>query len=355
VSRRRSRGRRDEVLQGLLLVDKPAGFTSHDVCQAVKGRLRLGKVGHGGTLDPFATGLLPLMLNGATKLMPLLSGKDKTYRAVVRFGWATDTLDPTGERVAEGDPSGLDRAALEAAVAGFVGPITQVIPSYSAKKVEGKRLYEYAREGAEIELPTKDVTIHGIEVLGFSTDEHVDLDLRVSCSSGTYIRTLADDLGRAVGVPAHLAELRRETTGPFRLNDAVPLQAILDEADADRAVREAAKEAGEGTRFDPQANAAKWSAFVGAALRPVAELIDAPVVRPEAEVGARFHNGQPLRKEDLAAIVGLPERWVPGDRLVVEDAGGSRALGVARARQGSGALDRLVDRGVVFEVERILR
>jgi len=353
---RRNRADRDDRLQGLLLVDKPMGYTSHDVCAVVKSRMRLAKVGHGGTLDPFATGLLPLMLNGATRLMPLLVKRDKTYRALVRFGWATDTLDRTGETLATGDPSGLDRAAIDAAIAPFVGPITQTIPYYSAAKVEGKRLYEYARAGTAVERPTKEVVIHSIDVLGLRAgDGTLDLDLRVACGSGTYIRTLADDLGRALSVPAHLTELRREITGPFSVEHAVPLEDIKAAGDADKVLRDAAREEGTPLPFDAAANSACWTERVGAALRPVADLVQAPVVRPPQDLGLRLHNGSVWRKEDLARVPGLPDRYVPGDRIVVEDEAGVRTLAIAKAAAASEALSRLPDRAIVFEVERVLR
>jgi tRNA pseudouridine55 synthase len=210
------------TLNGLLLIDKPAGLTSFDVVRRVKRSLKVRKVGHLGTLDPFATGLLPLALGEATKLAQFLLDESKTYLAVLKLGVETDTQDLTGRITAESNvlpaPAEVCRAA-----AGFVGEIQQVPPIYSAVHHEGQRLYKLARRGEAVEAPPRPVVIHRLEIVA------MDLPLvtiRVECSKGTYIRTLAHDLGRALGCGAHLAALTRLAVGPFRLEEAVPLEVV---------------------------------------------------------------------------------------------------------------------------------
>lgn len=359
MSRRRGRrqGRNDELLQGLLLVDKPVDLTSHDVCQRVRSRLRLGKVGHGGTLDPFATGLLPLLLNGATRLMPELQAEDKVYEATVRFGLRTDTMDPTGETTAEADASGVDDAAIASALTGFLGLQEQVIPRFSAARVEGKRLYEYAREGEEVELPTKEITIHSLDLGEVRRgDTTVDVDLRVHCTSGTYVRALADDLGEVLGCGAHLFTLRRVRIGSLDIARAVPLQAIDEQAAIWREQRTEQQDGGETVRFEPEANSLAWRGFLGDALMPVAELLgDVPTIRLPAGLAQRVREGNPLRKGELEPLLAVLPRFVPGDRLALEDPGGLRTVAVVRAKCASEALSRVPAAAIVLEIERVLR
>ncbi len=355
--RRRSPGRQDTLLQGVLLVDKPAGMTSHDVCRIVRSRLRLGKVGHGGTLDPFATGLLPLMLNGATRLMPLLQNVEKEYEAVVRLGTRTDTMDPTGEIVSERPTEGVDDARIREVVAGFVGPQKQRVPRFAAARVDGKHLYEYAREGAEVELPMKDIDIQQIEVQSIDRGEHVDVRLRVACTAGTYVRALADDIGETLGCGAHLAELRRTRTGGHSLDGGIALQTILDEADAARDARAEAKERGEDTRFEPAEHARRWLDFLGPALVPVhRSLGDLPRLELPDALVARVEQGQPLRKGELASHGG--DALVPfrsGDRLVLAHPDGLRAVALLRAAVSRDSLPRRSPTDIVLEIERVLR
>jgi tRNA pseudouridine55 synthase len=358
MSRRRGRrqGRNDELLQGLLLVDKPVDLTSHDVCQRVRSRLRLGKVGHGGTLDPFATGLLPLLLNGATRLMPELQAEEKVYEATIRLGIRTDTMDPTGEVTAEADPSGVDDAAIAAVLERFLGTQTQVIPRYSAARVDGKRLYEYAREGAEVELPTKEVTVHAFDLLGVRRDEGVDVDVRVHCTSGTYVRALADDVGQTLGCGAHLLTLRRTRIGELDIARAIPLDAIDAQASVWRDERDVRKEAGEEVRFEPERNSTVWREFLGTSLMPVSELLGGvPVLRLPNDLAQRVRGGSAMRKSELIGLgVELP-RFVPGDRLAVEDAAGLKTIAVMRAVSARDAMERQPDQGIVLEIERVLR
>ena len=356
--RRGRKGRNDEILQGVLLVDKPAGQTSRDVCEFVKHRLRLGKVGHGGTLDPFATGLLPLLLNGATRLMPFLQNEDKVYDAKVRFGIRTDTMDPTGEVTCRSDASALDAETVQEVLKGFTGDQVQTIPRFSAARVDGKRLYEYAREGEEVELPTKEVQIHSIDFAGFRVEgEIADLDIRVHCGAGTYVRALADDLGEALGVGGHLAVLRRLKTGALSVDSAITLEAIGDRAASWRDERDAVEEAeGSKVRFVPEDNARRWGEFVGEALVSVSELLGGiPTLAVPQDLIQRFQGGQPVRKAELHRMGAGDLRFQAGDRLVLSDPEGVRAIAIVKALCASESLDRREPSAIVLQVERVLR
>jgi len=224
------------VNSGILLVDKPQGITSHDVVSRVRRAAGTRKVGHAGTLDPLATGLLVLGLNSSTRLLTFLVGLDKTYEATIRLGVATTTDDSEGETTATHDASAVADDAIDAGVRALSGPISQVPTTVSAIKVNGRRAYDLAREGVEVELKARDVTISEFSVHDRRTAEVVDeagrtvtvrdLDVRVRCSSGTYVRALARDLGAGLGVGGHLTALRRTTVGPFDVADAAVLEGI---------------------------------------------------------------------------------------------------------------------------------
>lgn len=356
--RRRRPGRNDEILQGVLLVDKPAGLTSHEVCQRVKGRLRLGKVGHGGTLDPFATGLLPLLLNGATRLMPQLQGLDKSYDAVVRLGIRTDTMDPTGEVIDTRDPSGVTEEDVRAALPRFTGRFEQTIPRYAAARVDGRRLYDYARAGDEVELPVKEVEITELELLGFEQhEEGVDLSLRASCGAGTYIRALADDLGEVLGCGGHLFSLRRTRTGTLGVDEGIPLDTIVDQAAAWKEDRLARQEDGSVVPFVAADNARRWADFLGQSLVSVSQLLGGlPTVQLTDELVRRVQSGQPLRKGELAQLDGSQlGSFRSGDRLVMEDSQGLRGVAIVRATCSNESLPRRDASAVVMEIERVLR
>ena len=221
---------------GILLVDKPQGITSHDVVSRVRRAAGTRKVGHAGTLDPLATGLLVLGLNSSTRLLTFLVGLDKTYEATIRLGVATTTDDSEGETTATHDASAVADDAIDAGVRALSGPISQVPTTVSAIKVNGRRAYDLAREGVEVELKARDVTVSEFSVHDRRTAEVVDeagrtvtvrdLDVRVRCSSGTYVRALARDLGAGLGVGGHLTALRRTTVGPFDVADAAVLEGI---------------------------------------------------------------------------------------------------------------------------------
>lgn len=210
-------------MNGVLIVDKPAGPTSFEVVQRVRRALGVQKAGHTGTLDPLATGVLPICLGGATRIAGFIALADKTYEAVIRLGVETDTLDAAGAVVAEKPVPTLDEAALEAALSRFRGTFAQTPPMYSAVKVGGKRLYELARAGEQVERAPREVTVHELVLRDFSADE---IRVGVKASKGFFVRTLAHDLGAALGCGAHLKALRRTQSGPFTLERAVPLERI---------------------------------------------------------------------------------------------------------------------------------
>jgi tRNA pseudouridine55 synthase len=227
------------VVDGVLVVDKPAGPTSFEVVQRARRALGAAKAGHTGTLDPAATGVLAVCVGDAVKLQHWLVAGDKEYEAAVAFGAATDTADAEGAVVARADARGLDAERLAAALPAFRGEIDQVPPMYSAIKVGGRRLHEAARAGEELDRAPRRVRIDALDLLAFEgapdAGRPAIARLRVRCGKGTYVRSLAEDLGRALGLPAHLAGLRRTAAGPFRLEAAVPLADVEALGSADRA------------------------------------------------------------------------------------------------------------------------
>ena len=227
--------RRGQVLDGVLLLDKPEGLSSNHALQRVKRALDARKAGHTGTLDPFATGLLVCCLGRATKIAGAMLDADKVYEATLAWGAETDSGDLTGEVVARAPEgfAGVDAGQLEAVLPAFRGEIEQVPPMYSALKRDGKPLYEYARQGIELERPARRVHIRELTLLDC---QPMQARLRVHCSKGTYIRTLAQDIGRQLGCKAHLTALRRTRVGPFDLADAVGLEALQAMPDPKTAV-----------------------------------------------------------------------------------------------------------------------
>jgi tRNA pseudouridine55 synthase len=207
-------------VDGVLVCDKPGGMTSHDVVARVRRLAGQRRVGHGGTLDPPATGVLVLALGRATRLLPFLPTEPKRYLAEVAFGTGTDTLDAAGAVTGTADVDGVDEAGLRAALAGFLGPQLQVPPMVSAIKVGGERLYAKARRGEQIDRAPRPILVHELALLEFAASERPRATLAVVCSGGTYVRSLAADLGRALGTLAHLASLRRTAVGRFTEQDA---------------------------------------------------------------------------------------------------------------------------------------
>jgi tRNA pseudouridine55 synthase len=221
------------ALHGVLLLDKPIEWTSNDALQKTKGILRAEKGGHTGTLDPLATGLLPLCFGAATKFSQVSLDADKRYTATLRLGQRTSTGDGEGEIIEEREVS-VTLAAIQAACAQFTGCIDQMPPMHSAIKHQGRALYEYARQGVEIERATRRISIHAIDIIDW---QDAVLVIDVQCSKGTYIRTLAEDIGAALGCGAHLSALRRTACGPLRIEDAVTLQALAAMTEAEREAR----------------------------------------------------------------------------------------------------------------------
>ncbi len=254
------------ALHGVLLLDKPLGWSSNDALQKVKGMLRAEKGGHTGTLDPLATGLLPLCFGAATKFSQASLDADKTYRATLKLGVTRTGGDLEGE-VLETRPVAFDEAALAAACAALTGSIAQLPPMQSALKHEGRALYHYARAGVEVERPTRRVHIHRLDVVGRQGDE---LEIELCVSKGTYVRTLAEDLGAALGCGAHLIALRRLASGPVGVDDAITIDALQALEPAEREAR----------LLPPDVLLARW-----------------PAVRLAADEAARFLTGLRRRTE----------------------------------------------------------
>jgi tRNA pseudouridine(55) synthase len=284
-----------DVPPGLLLVDKPGGMTSHDVVARARRVLSVRRVGHAGTLDPMATGLLVLGVGAATRLLGYVGGHDKTYEATMRLGQSTITDDREGEVLATTSTAHLGDAAVTAALAAQAGPLLQVPSSVSAVKVAGRRSYDRVRAGEEVVLEPRAVTVHRLDVhrVVRPTPDLVDVDVTVTCTAGTYVRAIARDAGAALGVGGHLTALRRTASGPFSVADAAPVEdagqalaagggaGVLGLADAARAVfpvralsAEEARALGHGQRI-PATGAPGLHAAIDADDRLVALVEDA--------------------------------------------------------------------------------
>ncbi len=213
------------AISGVLVVDKPVGLTSHDVVQVIRNGTGLRRAGHTGTLDPRASGVLVILVGPAVRLSEFVSASDKRYQAIIRLGSTTDTFDADGKITPSDEPVNVTEEQFEAVLKTFIGEIEQTPPPYSAVKVQGRKAYEMAREGEEVELAPRKITVHHLEVLEWAPPEVV---IDVHCSSGTYVRSLANDLGKALGCGAYLVGLRRTKSGRFSLRDATPLRKLQD-------------------------------------------------------------------------------------------------------------------------------
>ena len=216
-------------MNGILNVDKPAGMTSHDVVARVRRLAHIKRVGHAGTLDPDATGVLLVCLGQATRLSDYLADEGKDYRAVLALGMTTTTEDASGDVLMRTDASHVTEQDLAAVLPRFLGDVSQIPPMVSAVHHEGRRLYELAREGVTVERAARTIRIDGIELLGFTPGGAAQATLDVSCGKGTYIRTLCADLGAALGVGGHMATLRRTRVGAFGVEQAIPLERLTEE------------------------------------------------------------------------------------------------------------------------------
>ena len=214
-------------MTGILLLDKPEGWTSHDAVAKARRVFGEKRIGHGGTLDPMATGVLPLFVGRATRAVEFIERADKEYVASLRLGVRTDTMDTTGT-VLETKPCAVGEDELRAVLAGFVGRREQTPPMYSAKKYAGKKLYEYARAGKEVERPAAEITISSIELLGRDGEDFV---IRVACSKGTYIRVLCDEIGRELGCGGAMSALRRTRFGAYGIESCVGMEALMASGD----------------------------------------------------------------------------------------------------------------------------
>ena len=287
-------------VHGVVLLDKPAGLSSNNALVRVKRKLNAKKAGHTGTLDPFATGLLPLCFGEATKFAQDLLNADKTYETTIHLGVRTSTGDTEGDITTQQSAEYVTREDIDAALARFVGEIDQVPPMYSALKRDGRPLYEYARAGVELEREARRVTIQEMELLDFSPPH---LTLRVACSKGTYIRVLGEDIGNVLGCGAHLQTLRRTKVGSLEIAHA---SALPDIEQADNPEDEAI-------------------------LKPVDYLLSTlPSIHLSEELTRRFMHGQRLSLEKANLTV-----RDSAERVRVYDAVGQRLLGVAMIKEGS--------------------
>lgn len=278
----------DPLVAGALWIDKPAGMTSHDVVGKVRRALGIRRVGHAGTLDPMATGVLVIGVGPTTRLLGIVGGHDKEYEATIRLGSSTSTDDRTGEVLREADVAavaGVSTPAITDAVGGFLGTIAQRPSSVSAVKIDGKRAYDRVRSGEDVDLPERTVTVSAFDVLEVRRfDDYIDIDVRVECSAGTYIRALARDLGDVLGIGGHLTQLRRTRSGGVSVDDC------LDVAELE--------ERGRSAVMTPATFARR----------------ELPVIDIDEEAVGRARHGSPLTVDasdtDVAALIG------PGEDLV---------------------------------------
>ncbi len=295
---------------GFLVFDKPAGVTSHDVVATVRSVTGVRRVGHTGTLDPFATGVLPLALGGATKLIRFLDESEKVYDATIQLGSATDTGDPTGEVIREAEVPTLSVEAVEDVLAGFVGEGLQTPPAYSAVKVKGRRLYDYARKGEAVEAKPRPITIYSIELTELTEDT---VRVLFSCSRGTYARVLADEIATALGTAGHLKALCRPRSGLFSLSDGVDMpglsEIVASTPEWERALRPA--RGAERVQWNPRNDVC--AALADKVITPLQALAHVPILTVSAgQVETFLRSGQ-----TPPAPVGAN----PGDRyLLVEQA-----------------------------------
>jgi len=286
-----ARRRKGRPLNGILVLDKPTGMSSNAALQTARRLYNAQKAGHTGALDPLASGVLPLCFGEATKFSQYLLDADKAYLSRFRLGIATASGDAEGEELARCDASHLAADQVAGALANFDGEITQTPSMYSALKHQGQPLYKLARQGIEVERKTRQVMIHDLRVGDFVAGEHPSIDVEVHCSKGTYIRSIAEDLGVALGVGGHVEMLRRTMAGPFDLAQSVSLEALQSLRDAED------------------------FAAMDALLLPVeTPVLHLPEVHINADMGRYFMNGQPVMKSGCAD--GLLRVYIDGQGFV---------------------------------------
>ena len=294
------------MTSGILLLDKPIGPTSHDAVARVRRAAGLRRVGHAGTLDPLASGLLLLGLGPAARFLEYLVGLDKSYETTIRLGQSTTTYDAEGEVTAE-RPVEVTAEQIAAALDAFRGPIRQRVPSHSAVKRDGRPLYESARRGEVLDLPQRDVVIHALDLLAFDPPH---LTLHVACSSGTYIRSLAHDLGAALGCGGHVAALRRTAVGAFAVADALPLDGLTAESVA-AALRPPAAAVAHLPRLDVNESEATRLSLGQRLPAPP----DAPADAPPRHAAAFGPAGRFLGVVEVAGDVIRPRKMLAGTDL----------------------------------------
>lgn len=317
----------EAALDGVLVVNKPAGWTSHDVVARARVLLGVAKVGHTGTLDPAATGVLVLCLGKATRIAEYLVNADKEYRAVLRLGVATDTQDATGAVIAEAGGALPDRAAIEAVMGRFVGQHRQVPPMYSAVKIQGVPLYKSARAGRTVDRPAREYTVRSLKILSVAPTagdtKTIDVTFDVVCSKGTYVRTLCADIGEALGVGGHLAGLERRRAGRFGIEDALTLDDL-----AALAGREA----------------------VGTRLHALADVLDdVPVLTLDQRAADGVCHGVAV---PAAQVIGMEGQWEAGACVRLQAADG-RLLAIGKVPCGAADLKQAAP-GTVITLEKVL-
>lgn len=302
-----ARTRKEPHRSGFLVVDKPAGWTSHDVVGRVRRLVGERQVGHAGTLDPAATGVLPVAVGHATKLLPFIDNTDKTYIATVRFGVATDSGDRDGKLVASSPADTITEERIQSVLDRFRGEIDQAPPMHSAIRIGGRRLYEHARAGAAVDIPVRRVTVHSLAMVKW---RHPEAVIRVSCSAGTYVRSLARDLGDSLETGAMLSRLTRTAAGQFRLDRAISVHDLEERLE-------------------------RWG-WAGIALHPDAVLTNAAIVVLDDGEASRWFNGMPIRRSVSTSVVRVYDsrrEWV-GVGTIGRERGRVYPKRVVRARSG---------------------
>lgn len=304
------------LIPSFLVIDKPAGITSHDVVDVVRAVTGVRKVGHTGTLDPFATGVLPLAIGGATRLIQFLDESIKVYEAKIRLGSCTDTGDPTGEVTLERPLPEADEVEVDRVLASFVGDRMQTPPAYSAVKHKGKPLYHYARKGLDVKVDARPITIHAMERLAYDRET---LSVRITCSRGTYARVLAHEVAEALGSAGHLETLGRSRSGPFMMDAAIdfPSLAKLVSQDPERAWQEVLLKRKKGEERVPWRARDEVRAALGALARtPVQALSHLALCEVGPQEAARVKRGGPLPAPPVGTAVGQRYLVVSGADVI---------------------------------------